>query len=68
MPEGVDPADLISRNGACRCMEQVIKESKHIIEFLLNKVLENSDGDMRKAGREIKEKIIAICKCVRKFN
>lgn len=57
MPEGIDPADLISKNGA-EAWRQAIKNSKHLIEFLLNKVLKNHSGDMRKAGREIKEKIL----------
>ena len=57
MPEGVDPADLISKSGA-DAWKEAIKNSKHIIEFLLNKVLKNSGGDMRKAGREIKAVIL----------
>lgn len=57
MPEGVDPADLISKNGA-DAWREAIKNSKHIIEFLLYKVLKNYQSDMRKAGREIKEKIL----------
>jgi len=56
MPEGVDPADLIGK-GSPDAWKQAIKESKHIIEFLLNKVLENSN-DGRKAGREIKVVIL----------
>ncbi|MEK7097631.1 MAG: hypothetical protein AAB906_02180, partial [Patescibacteria group bacterium] len=35
-----------------------IRNSKHLIEFLLNEVLINSGCDNRKAGREIKEKIL----------
>ena len=35
-----------------------IKNSKHIIEFLLEKTLQNFNGDNRKIGREIKEKIL----------
>jgi DNA primase len=57
MPEGVDPADLISKMGPDTWRE-AIKNSKHIIEFLLNKVLKSSNGDMRKAGREIKTVIL----------
>ncbi len=57
MPEGVDPADLISKSGPDSWRE-AIKNSKHIIEFLLEKVLKNSGNDARKAGREIKEKIL----------
>ncbi|MBI3888463.1 DNA primase [Candidatus Nomurabacteria bacterium] len=57
MPEGVDPADLISKNGV-EAWKEAIKNSKHIIEFLLKKVLKNCKGDMRKAGREIKVVIL----------
>jgi DNA primase len=57
MPEGVDPADLISKSGA-DAWKEAIKNSKHIIEFLLNKVLKSAGGDMRKAGREIKSVIL----------
>jgi DNA primase len=57
MPEGVDPADLVSKSGT-EAWKEVIKNSKHIIEFLLNKVLKNYGNDARKAGREIKEKIL----------
>lgn len=57
MPEGVDPADLISKTGI-PAWREAIKNSKHIIEFLLNKVLKNYENDGRKAGREIKEKIL----------
>ncbi len=61
LPEGIDPADCISQNGPVPGVDawrEAIKNSKHIIEFLLGKVLKNSNGDMRKAGREIKEKIL----------
>lgn len=57
LPEGVDPADLISKDGV-EAWKEAIRKSKHIIEFLLNKVLKNSKHDERKAGREIKEKIL----------
>ena len=57
LPDGIDPADLIGKSGA-EAWREAIKNSKHIIEFLLNKILKNSGGDMRKVGREIKEKIL----------
>jgi DNA primase len=57
MPDGIDPADLISKNGPDAWKES-IRNAKHIIEFLLDKVLKNYGNDMRKAGREIKEKIL----------
>ncbi len=57
MQDGVDPADLIGKSGA-DAWKEAIKNSKHIIEFLLNKILKSSNGDVRKVGREIKEKIL----------
>ena len=57
MPEGVDPADLINKNGD-DTWRGVIKNSKHIIEFLLNKALRNFGNDARKVGKEIREKIL----------
>ena len=57
MLEGIDPADLISTKGA-DVWKEVIKNSKHIIEFLLNKVLKTSGGDLRKVGKEIKIAIL----------
>ena len=57
MPEGVDPADLISKNGKDAWHES-IRNSKHIIEFLLDRILNNKDRDTRYIGREIKEKIL----------
>ncbi len=57
MPEGIDPADLISKNGVDE-WRKAVRESKHIIEFLLNKVLNTYKEDMHKVGREIKEKIL----------
>src|SRR3989344_4408177 len=53
LPEGSDPADLISRDGA-PSWKEAIKNSKHLIEFLLNGALKDAGGDMRKAGRIIK--------------
>ncbi len=56
LPEGIDPADLIVKEGA-EAWKAAVRNSKHIIEFLLEKVLKNTP-DERKAGREIKEKIL----------
>ena len=55
-PEGSDPADLISKGGK-DAWKEAIKNSKHIIEFILEKVLAEA-GDARKAGKEIKEKVL----------
>jgi len=57
MPEGVDPADLISKSGT-PAWREAIKKSTHIIEFVLSKILKNSPNDARKAGREIKDKVL----------
>lgn len=56
MPDGVDPADLIAKEGSV-AWKEVVRNSKHIIEFLLEKTLKDI-VDPRKAGREIKEKIL----------
>ncbi len=57
LPEGVDPADLISKVGK-DAWHEAIRNSKHIIEFLLNKILNNKTKDSRYIGREIKERIL----------
>ena len=57
MPEGIDPADMISENGV-EAWKETVKKSKHIIEFLLNRALKNSADDTRKAGREIRETVL----------
>lgn len=57
LPGGIDPADLISKKGSL-AWKEAIKNSKHIIEFVLEKVLDNHSKDARKAGREIKEKVL----------
>ena len=66
IPEGVDPADLISlgcstmgeaKNGV-DAWREAIRGSKHIIEYLLDKILKDSIYDSRKVGREVKEKIL----------
>ncbi|MFA6324831.1 MAG: DNA primase [Candidatus Paceibacterota bacterium] len=57
MPDNIDPADLISKNGA-DAWKIAVKNSKHIIEFLLDKVLKDFASDTRKSGREIKEKVL----------
>lgn len=66
LPEGVDPADLISlghgltgeaKDGP-EAWRLAIRSSKHIIEFLLEKTMAKSSKDPRYIGREIKEKIL----------
>ena len=57
MPEGVDPADLISKDGI-DTWHRAIRNSKHIVEFLLDRILDNNQEDRRRMGREIKDKIL----------
>jgi DNA primase len=63
MPDGIDPADLISKSGV-GSWRTAIRNSKHIIEFLLEKVLNSYKEDTRKAGREIKEKVLPFVDAV----
>ncbi|MCE9585438.1 DNA primase [Candidatus Nomurabacteria bacterium] len=57
IPEGFDPADLISKQGV-EAWKSAIRNSKHLIEFLLDKALKKNIDDMRKVGREIQENIL----------
>ncbi|MFA6257322.1 MAG: DNA primase [Candidatus Paceibacterota bacterium] len=58
-PPDSDPADLIKTGGA-DAWRDVIKNSKHIIEFVVAKILKKDEKDIRKAGREIKEKALVL--------
>lgn len=55
--KGFDPADIISKKGV-EAWKECIRGSKHVIEFLLDKVIEEHIGDTRGAGRDIKEKVL----------
>ena len=57
LPDMVDPADLISKQGI-DAWREAIRNSKHIIEFLLDKILRDYGEDARKAGRLVKENIL----------
>lgn len=58
VPNGMDPADLIKEKGP-EAWKEVIRNSKHIIEFLVDKYISiNSDKDLLKVKLEIDEKII----------
>ena len=56
MPEGQDPAELI-REGGVEAWRGAIKNSQHIVEFVLQKILDKNQ-DQRKTGREIREKVL----------
>ena len=55
--EGMDPADLISKEGV-EAWREAIRGSKHIIEFLLIRIIKKTNNDTRLIGREIKEKLL----------
>jgi DNA primase len=64
LPEGVDPADLISgkysapEKGGTEAWREAIRNAKHVIEFLLDKILSQNQKDSRYLGREIKERVL----------
>ncbi len=57
LKDGSDPADVISKSGV-DAWREAIRNSKHIVEFLTDKILETTKNDQRKALREIKEKVL----------
>lgn len=57
MPENMDPADVISKIGPDAWRES-IRNSKHFIEFMLERILKDNSIDRRKMGREIKERLL----------
>ncbi len=57
MKEGVDPADTISKEGK-DAWKEVIRNSKHFIPFMLERILKESGGDNRKAGKGIRERLL----------
>ncbi|MEX2052593.1 MAG: DNA primase [Candidatus Paceibacterota bacterium] len=57
LPEETDPADLIQKEGG-GAWKEAIRGSKHLIEFMLSKIIKQTGGEERKLGREIKEKIL----------
>lgn len=57
MPEGIDPADLILKHGV-DAWRLAIKDSKHVIVFLTEKIVELHSKDMRKVGVLIRERVL----------
>ena len=59
LPTGVDPADLISKEGV-EAWKNAIKNSKHLIEFILDRVILDCVEDQRKIGREVKDRVLSF--------
>ncbi len=57
MKEGVDPADIISKEGK-DAWREVIRNSKHFIVFMLELILKESSADPRKVGKEIRARLL----------
>ncbi|MCF7834221.1 MAG: DNA primase [Candidatus Pacebacteria bacterium] len=55
--EGIDPADLIAQKGV-DAWKEVIRNAKHIIEFLLDKFISNISKDQLKMKLEVESKIL----------
>ncbi|MES3031894.1 MAG: DNA primase, partial [Patescibacteria group bacterium] len=57
MKEGVDPADTIQKEGK-DAWREVIRNSTHFIQFMLDRILKDARGDGRKAGILIRERLL----------
>ena len=57
MKEGFDPADTISKEGK-DAWREVIRNSKHFIQFMLDRIIKDAKGDGRKVGMGIKERLL----------
>jgi DNA primase len=55
--ESLDPAELISKQGL-EAWKEIIKNSKHLIEFLLDNAVRNSKSDSRLLGKIIREEVL----------
>ncbi len=57
MKEGIDPADTISKEGV-DAWREVIRNSKHFIPFMLDRILKEAGADDRKVGKLIRERLL----------
>ncbi len=57
MTEGMDPADVISKQGK-DVWREAIRNSKHFIPSLLERIIKDAGGDGRKVGLRIKERLL----------
>jgi DNA primase len=57
MTEGMDPADVISKQGK-DVWREAVRNSKHFIPFMLERIIKDAKGDGRKVGIGIKERLL----------
>ncbi len=57
MKEGMDPADIISKNGT-ESWREAIRNSKHFIPFMLEAILKELSPDQRKIGKSVRERLL----------
>ncbi|MFA6076886.1 MAG: DNA primase [Candidatus Paceibacterota bacterium] len=57
MKEGMDPADIISKEGK-DAWHEAIRNSKHFIPSILERILKEFAPDQRKIGRAIQERLL----------
>ncbi len=57
LPEGMDPADLITKSGV-GAWRGLVRDAKHVILFALEKVTNSFEKDPRKASREIADRVL----------
>ncbi|KKP87469.1 MAG: primase protein [Parcubacteria group bacterium GW2011_GWC1_35_8] len=57
MKDGVDPADVISKEGK-DVWREAIRNSKHFIPSMLERIIKDAKGDGRKVGIGIKERLL----------
>lgn len=55
-PVGKDPADVLGENP--ENWKEIIKSSKHLIDFYLDKVIAENEGNVRDLGKSIKERVL----------
>lgn len=63
LEEGKDPADCILEKGS-EAWKKVIRESVHIIDFLIRRILEKNISDPHKLADRIKEDVLPFVKAI----
>jgi len=58
LPEGADPADVLTGEAGLEKWKLIIKEAKHIIEFLLDVYQEQNGDDERAFKKKVEEVIL----------